>query len=333
PIDDNALLATMWELVWAGRLTGDTLAPVRMLLAGGKTAHKSRRGGPRSGRTTRFSRPSVGLGGVGGPAPPNRPRMPSRAGPATASGRWSLLPAVETDPTIRGLATAEQLLDRYGVLTRGSVVAEGIVGGFAGVYRVLAGAEEAGRVRRGYFVEHLGAAQFGTTGAVDRMRALSESSASTSTPRSSTSGASAATERDHTAPRRAVVLAATDPASPFGASVPWPDRGPEEGATDDSAQTQHRAGRKAGALVALVDGRLGLYLERGGRTALTYTDDPGQLSLIAHALKAQVTHRSVASLIVKKIDGHPALSSTHPFAAALVEAGFHTAPQGLRMRR
>ncbi|MGB3828582.1 MAG: DEAD/DEAH box helicase [Ornithinimicrobium sp.] len=323
PIDDAALLATIWELVWAGRLSGDTLAPVRMLLSGGKTAHKSRRAAPRSSRATRWSRPSVGLGGVGVPAPPSRPRMPSRAGPATAPGRWSLLPQVETDPTVRALATAEQLLDRYGVLTRGSVGAEGIVGGFAGVYRILAGAEEAGRVRRGYFVEHLGAAQFGTTGAVDRMRALSESSAAPATP---------APGARPSAPR-VVVLAATDPASPFGASVPWPERDPGIDDVEDSVPATHRAGRKAGALVALVDGRLGLYLERGGRTALTYTEDPEKLALIAQALKAQVTHRSVASLTVKKIDGASALSSTHPFADALTEAGFHTAPQGLRMRR
>ncbi len=212
------------------------------------------------------------------------------------------------------------------MLTRGSVVAEDIVGGFAGVYRILAGAEEAGRVRRGYFVEHLGAAQFGTTGAVDRMRALSDSSTTTGTI-STGPGAT------HGAPSRAVVLAATDPASPFGASVPWPEREPGDGPSEDSAQTQHRAGRKAGALVVVVDGHLGLYLERGGRTALTYSDDPDQLSLIAHALKSQVTHRSVASLIVKKIDGASALSGIHPFAQALTEAGFHTAPQGLRMRR
>ncbi len=325
PIDDDTLLAMMWELVWGSAMTGDTLAPVRVLLSGGKTAHKSRRSSPRSGRATRYARPSVGLGGIGAAAPPSRPRMPSRAGPASASGRWSLLPQVETDPTVRGLATAEQLLDRYGVVTRGSVVAEGIVGGFAGVYRILAGAEEAGRVRRGYFVEHLGAAQFGTTGAVDRMRALSETTPTTE-PRSG------GPDTPSNPSTRVVVLAATDPASPFGASVPWPEREAETTANGPTP-AQHRPGRKAGALVAVVDGRLGLYLERGGRTALTYTQDPDQLSLIAQALKLQVTHRSVASLIVKRIDGASALSSTHPFARALTEAGFHTAPQGLRMRR
>lgn len=345
PIDDTVLLATMWELVWCGRLTGDTLSPVRMMLAGGKGAHKSRRNTPRSGRTTRWSRPSAGLGGAGlggaglpGAPTPQRPRMPTRTGPATAAGRWSLLPEVVTDPTVRALATSEQLLDRYGVLTRGSVIAEGIVGGYAGVYRILAGAEEAGRVRRGYFVEHLGAAQFGTTGAVDRMRALSDSAAPTAASTTPPSRANAQHDR-------AIVLAATDPANPFGASVPWPERSTatiNTGAAKstssssddaDSSTGQHRPGRKAGALVALVDGHLGLYLERGGRTALTYTENPEQLAAIARGLSNQVTHRSVTSLIVKKIDGGPALSGTHPFAKALIEAGFHTAPQGLRMRR
>ncbi len=336
PIDDTTVLATMWELVWGGRLTGDTLSPVRMMLVGGKGAHKSRRSTPRSGRTTRWSRPSAGLGGTGlggaglpGAPTPQRPRMPTRTGPATAAGRWSLLPEVVTDPTVRALATAEQLLDRYGVLTRGSVVAEGIVGGYAGVYRILAGAEEAGRVRRGYFVEHLGAAQFGTTGAVDRMRALSEGIAPATASGSPPSQGSAKQAR-------AIVLAATDPANPFGASVPWPERSTNTNKTSDGRDAhtgQHRPGRKAGALVALVDGHLGLYLERGGRTALTYTQDPDQLASIARGLSDQVMHRSVTSLIVRKIDGGPALSSTHPFATALTEAGFHTAPQGLRMRR
>lgn len=225
--------------------------------------------------------------------------MPTRSGPATAVGRWSALPEVETDPTTRAVATAEQLLDRYGVLTRGSVVSEGILGGFAGVYRVLATAEEAGRVRRGYFVEHLGAAQFGSTGAVDRLRALG-------------------TEDDSV-----LVLAATDPASPFGAAIPWPDRSEEA----------HRPGRKAGALVVSVGGKLALYLERGGRTSLTYTQDPEVCAATAGALAGLVRAGRLDSLTVAKIDGASALSSDHPLGAALQDAGFHTAPQGLRLRR
>ncbi|MGB7447912.1 MAG: DEAD/DEAH box helicase, partial [Ornithinimicrobium sp.] len=326
PLDDATVLATMWQLVWEGRLTGDTLAPLRMLLSGGKSAHKSRRSGPRPGRTTRWSRSPAGL--AAGTPRTGRPAMPRRTGPATAAGRWSLLPEPELDGTLRAVATAEQLLDRYGVVTRGSVMAEGIEGGYAGVYRILASAEEAGRVRRGYFVEHLGAAQFGTTGAVDRMRALSE-----------------AVERDRGDERsKVVVLAATDPANPYGASMPWPTRGgasgregrgSRDGGADgvEPAGSQHRPGRKAGALVVLADGALALYLERGGRTALTFTDDADALGSAAAALADQVRHRGVATLTVAKIDGGPALSSDHPLAGALTGAGFHTAPQGLRMRR
>jgi len=296
PLADDRLLGLLWELVWAGHLTGDTLAAVRALLSGGRTTHKARRTGARS---TRWSRSSVSLAGRSA-----RPALPTRSGPPTGVGRWSALPLIEADPTVRALATAEQLLDRYGVLTRGSVVAEGIAGGYAGVYRILAGAEEAGRVRRGYFVEHLGAAQFGTTGAVDRLRAMSQ-------------------RRDGEDPD-IQVLAATDPANPYGAAVPWPEQADSEGS--------HRPGRKAGALVVLTDGDLTVYLERGGRTALTWTDDQSHLTLAARALADQVRFRGLATLTVHRIDGGPALG-VHALAAALQEAGFHATPRGLRLRR
>jgi ATP-dependent Lhr-like helicase len=258
----------------------------------------------------------------------SRPALPVRSGPPTATGRWSLLPPVEGEATVRALATAEQLLDRYGVLTRGSVVAEGIAGGYAGVYRVLATAEEAGRVRRGYVVEGLGAAQFGTAGAIDRLRAL---------------------DHDEEQPGRApevVLLAATDPANPYGASVPWPERGvsPDDGqdaAADETAVPStgtHRPGRKAGSMVVLVDGALVLYLERGGRTALTFSApprlDPGVVwSGVADALVGAVRSGALRGVTIARVDGGPALGSTSPLTSALVEAGFHTAPQGLRLRR
>ncbi|MGI8947230.1 MAG: Lhr family ATP-dependent helicase, partial [Ornithinimicrobium sp.] len=296
-VEDTRLLAALWDLVWTGHLSGDTLAPVRALLGGGRATHKTRRTGARS---TRWSRSSVALA-----SRPSRPALPTRSGPPTGVGRWSALPALEQDPTVRALATAEQLLDRYGVLTRGSVVAEEIPGAYAGVYRTLADAEEAGRVRRGYFVEHLGAAQFGTTGAVDRLRDLSR----------------VRDDQD----LDVLVLAATDPANPYGAAVPWPQ---QSGAPEGG----HRPGRKAGALVVLADGDLVLYLERGGRTALTWTDDDDRLTGAAKALATQVRHRGLAVLTVHRIDGIPALGE-HPLAHALGEAGFHPTPQGLRLRR
>ena len=171
--NDGEVADAIWDLVWAGLLTNDTLAPLRVLLSGQprRTAAPARvvprpRPGGVPGRRYGFGRPI----------------MPARSGPPTVSGRWSLLPgrgAAEaagdsTDQTVRAHALALTLLDRHGVLTRGAVAAERIVGGFAAVYPVLRAMEEAGQCRRGYFVEGLGGAQFALPGAVDRMRALAD---------------------------------------------------------------------------------------------------------------------------------------------------------------
>ncbi|WP_199562436.1 Lhr family helicase, partial [Micromonospora deserti] len=154
--DDAALTAVIWDLVWAGHLTNDTLAPLRAVLGGGG-AHRSRPAAPR----TRYRRPG-------------RVALPTRGGPPTVAGRWSRLPERDTDPTRRAAALADVLLERHGVVTRGAVVAEQVAGGFAAVYPVLAALEERGAARRGYFVEGLGAAQFAVPGAVDRIRALAD---------------------------------------------------------------------------------------------------------------------------------------------------------------
>ena len=284
--EDTPLVTALWDLVWAGRLTNDTLAPLRTLVGGGKGTHRSRPARPRS----RYARP--------------RAAMPSRTGPPTAAGRWSLLPAVDTDPTRRAHAAAEGLLDRYGVVTRGAVVAERLPGGFAAAYRVLSAFEDSGRARRGYFVAGLGAAQFATVGAVDRLRAHA---------------APAAAGRDSTP---ALVLAATDPANPYGAALPWPDRQGEPGG--------HRPGRKAGALVVLVDGALVLYVERGGRTLLSWSDDAESLRAAADALALAVRDGALGSLRVERADGE-AIQST-PLGTALATAGFHVTPRGLRLR-
>ncbi|HEX6337862.1 MAG TPA: ATP-dependent helicase [Jiangellaceae bacterium] len=284
--DDTALVTALWDLVWAGRLTNDTLAPLRTLVGGGKASHRSRPARPRS----RYARP--------------RAAMPSRTGPPTAAGRWSLLPAVDTDPTRRAHAAAEGLLDRHGVVTRGAVVAERLPGGFAAAYRVLSAFEDSGRARRGYFVAGLGAAQFATIGAVDRLRAH---------------GGPAAAGRDSTP---ALVLAATDPANPYGAALPWPDRPAESGG--------HRPGRKAGALVVLVDGALVLYVERGGRTLLSWSDDAESLRAAADALALAVRDGALGALRVERADGE-AIQST-PLGSALATAGFHVTPRGLRLR-
>ncbi len=312
--DDEALAGTLWSLVWAGRVTGDTFAPVRGLLGGGRTAHRRPAPGPRRSRYGGRRGPLGALGSV-----PARPALPARAGPPRVSGRWSLLPPAERDVTLRALATAELLLDRYGVLTRGAVAAEDVPGGFAGVYRVLGRAEEAGRVRRGYFVEGLGASQFGTSGAVDRLRAGSGASA----------GAAG-----RSAPQ-ALVLAASDPANPYGAALPWPDRAvdPSEPQEPGDRRRRHQPGRKAGAVVVLVGGELVLYVERGGRTLLTHSEDPALLEVAAGALAEAVRRGTLGRITVEKADGDRLLGSGHPVVGALEAAGFHLTPRGLRVRR
>ena len=146
--------------------------------------------------------------------------MPVRSGPPETAGRWALLPVRDDDPTRRAHARAEHLLERHGVVTRGAVMSERVAGGFAGVYKVLSAFEDTGRCRRGYFIEGLGAAQFGSAGAIDRLRTFSEPD--------SGSGAKPAV----------VALAATDPANVYGAALPWPDAG-------DVERSGHRPGRKA----------------------------------------------------------------------------------------
>jgi ATP-dependent helicase Lhr and Lhr-like helicase len=258
--------------------------------------------------------PLRALKGVGRSSPALRPgrrlrrgpSLPVRQGPPSGVGRWSLLPERSGDPTRRMSALADQLLDRHGVLTRGAVVAESVPGGFSAVYPVLKAMEEAGHCRRGYFVEKLGAAQFAMPGAVDRMRGLVAGSAE---------------------PTGAIVLAATDPANPFGAALPWPDRPPVEGETPTKG---HRPGRKAGALVVVVEGSLVLYVERGGRTVLTYSADPPVLQPAVDALALAVRQGALGKLAVEKADGASVEDS--PVARAMEAAGFRHTPRGLRLR-
>ncbi|MET1087064.1 MAG: crosslink repair DNA glycosylase YcaQ family protein [Arthrobacter sp.] len=308
-LSDQEVVTALWDLAWAGRITGDTFAPVRALIAGGHTAHRQVARAPRA-RAPRLSRlgrshgtglmGSAGLGGgrYGGSSP-------ALATPPMAAGRWSALPQPELDATIHARATAELLLDRYGVVTRGSVVAEQILGGFGLMYKVLARLEEAGRCRRGYFIEHLGAAQFAVPATVDRLRSYSED-----------------TQLAKPEPV-ALALAATDPANPYGAALPWP-------ALHDEAGTGHRPGRKAGALVVLVDGALVLYVERGGKTLLAFSDNDAILAAAGSALVGVVTRGAVDKLIMEKVNGHEILDT--PVAAALSAAGAYSTPKGLRIR-
>jgi ATP-dependent Lhr-like helicase len=321
--DDSEVAAAIWDLVWAGLLTNDTLAPLRVALDGPKrraAAPARPVPRPRPGRRYSFGRPA----------------MPTRTGPPTVSGRWSLLPGRgvlaaadrgQDDQTMRAHALALTLLERHGVLTRGAVAAERITGGFAAVYPVLRAMEEAGQCRRGYFVEGLGGAQFALPGAVDRMRALDSGTVRGERDPGMVRGDGSPRDRrvpGGPPPGSALVLAAADPAQPYGAALPWPDRPGE-------TPTSHRPGRKAGALTVLVDGSLILYVERGGRTLLSWTDEAEVLAPAATALAAAVRAGALGRLTVERADGERA-GGDSPLTQALEAAGFRPSPRGLRLR-
>ena len=271
---DAQLVEVLWSLVWAGRITNDGWAALRARIAGTRT-----------------------------PVRRGRSRLPQRSGPPAAAGRWSLLPVPAAAPAEAAAAQGQALLERHGIVTRGSVVSERVPGGFAAVYRVLSAFEDAGRCRRTYAVEGLGAAQFALPGAVDRLRALAATGPRSTTP-------------------AMVVLAATDPAQAYGAALPWPDHA--------AADRSHRPGRKAGAVVVLADGEPVLYLERGGKSLLTWEHPRDRLLAAARALASQAPHVGVDRFTIGRVDGVVADQDT---ADLLVEAGFLPTPRGFRSPR
>ena len=383
-LGDTELNDALWSLLWSGRVTNDTIAPLRALLAGGPHRPQARAVRPpvdevcrpaRFARPLRLAaraprrhelRPGRGRRGRGDHARRSRAGRAAGSGPSTGVGRWTALPPAESDPTVRAVTNAELLLDRYGVLTRGSVVTEDVPGGFAAVYRVLAAAEEAGKVRRGYFVEGLGASQFASTGAVDRLRSMSrlpggdeagggrrvdaadgDEWLAPSPAASAASGRGGQRGRERTGPP-ALVLAASDPANPYGAAhrvararvdrrrsrrAGRCEGRRRRGSPKASRRKGHQPGRKAGALVVLVDGELVLYVERGGKTMLCWSDDPEHLQAAADALALAVREGALGRLTVEKADGASVLGSDHPLVQALSQAGFHMTPRGLRLRR
>jgi ATP-dependent Lhr-like helicase len=217
-------------------------------------------------------------------------------GPPAAAGRWSLVSDLIHDdptPTERAHALALQLLDRHGVVTREAALAEGTPGGFSAVYPILKAMEETGAVRRGYFVEGLGAAQFAHPGAVDRLRGVRDA------------------DDDEPSVR---VLAAADPAQPYGAALSWPE-------------TAGHPSRSAGAYVVLANGEPAAFLERGAKTLVTFGGDPARWTdAVASLVKDGVVRR----IELRTIDGHPA--TEHPAAAALRDAGFVDGYRGLTLR-
>ena len=278
--NDAELLVALWDLVWAGEVTNDSLAPLRAVLAGGGVAPKRARAGARP-----------------------RPGRLSRLGPPAGAGRWSLVqPLLEPAPTPTEAAHAQalQLLERYGVVTREAVLAEGIVGGYASVYAVLKVLEERGRARRGYFVAGLGAAQFALPGAVDRLRSTREIIDLRINP------------DQLPAP---IVLAATDPAQPYGATLAWPI-------------SAGRPARSANAIVVLHQGIPTVWFDQRGHHLVmfpTTINDPSW----AGALVDLVKNGRQRSVEVRKVDGGP----VPPEIAELLRvAGFADGYRGLVLR-
>ncbi|MGA7615783.1 MAG: DEAD/DEAH box helicase, partial [Thermoanaerobaculia bacterium] len=270
---ENDTVDAVWNLVWKGLVTNDTLEPLRA-----------------------FTRP-----------PRRRRRADFRSRldvPPAVVGRWSLVEQLigrDVSRTERMTAVAQQLLARYGVVTRESGAAESIPGGFSAVYDLLKQMEERGRVRRGYFIAGVAATQFALPPALDRLRA-------------------AKSQPDQP---ESVILAATDPANPYGSLLPWPESG-------------RQLSRSVGARVILVDGALALYVSRGEGQMLAFLpeDEPDRgrtAAAVARELARWVEESGRRTLLIPQIDEKPA--GDHPLAAALIEEGFVATAMGLQFRR
>jgi ATP-dependent Lhr-like helicase len=286
-VPERAVLDALWDLVWAGEITNDTFAPLRAL---------------------RWRRPS-------GERRPRPGRL--QMGPPEAAGRWSLVDRAAAAAgvaeararggaaaTTRLHAFAAAMLERHGVLTREAVAAEEVEGGFSAVYPVLRAMEESGRIRRGYFVDGLGAAQFALPGAVDRLRAMRDSSTDA-------------------AGRVVHLLAAADPANPYGAALPWPRRG----------ETDRRPlARAAGAYVVLVDGAAALYLERGGHSLqlLPAADDGETAHVAISAMRELVESGRLRELVISRVEGEAVAASR--WRPLLEQAGFVAGYRGFVLR-
>jgi len=275
-ITTEELQEALWDLVWAGEVTNDAFAPLRSPKLSAPWSQQARADRRRSfSARRRGSQPQV-------------------------QGRWSLtqnLFRADVDPVQRRRTQAELLLERYGIVTREQVLAEGIPGGFSSLYDQLAALETVGVARRGYFVEGLGGAQFALPGAVERLRAQRD---------------------DDEAPP--VVLAATDPAQPYGAVLKWPRK----------SETTRGAARQAGAYVVLAGAEPVLYVERGGKglQVLVEADDP-RIAASLEALADGVRRGRVRRLALERLDGEPIVGSA--YEEPLIELGFRPGPRKLTL--
>jgi ATP-dependent helicase Lhr and Lhr-like helicase len=289
----NDVVDTLWKLVWNGEVTNDTLAPVRSLTRSTRSAAPSRSGQTPSGRRVSSRR--------SGRARPQRPALL----PGT-EGRWSLLriPDEATfSPTERKMEQVRQLLDRMGIVTRESVAAENIDGGFSAIYPILRALEDSGQIRRGYFIEGLGAAQFAAPGADERLRHL--------------------VSQEETGNAKTVTISAVDPANPFGSVISWPAL-----AGRNAAKPQ----RTSGALVFIRSGFAIGYLNRGFDSLTTFrhkdSDQPAMPNHVADVIAELAGSRG--PILLTSIDGHPAQDSD--LAPEFLAAGFQSSSSGLRHR-
>ncbi len=293
---DSELLTALWDLVWAGEVTNDSLAPLRALMSSKPSSRNER---PTAATYTRMGRRS------GARLMRSKVGSVARLGPPAGAGRWSLVDDVmgEVSQTESLHATVMQLLERYGVVTREAVLGEGTRGGFAGVYGVLKMLEERGTVRRGYFVEGLGAAQFALPGAVDRLRAERE------------------TVDLELHPERvpeAIVLAATDPAQPYGAAMDWP-------------ATTGRPSRSAGALVVIEAGDPLVWFDTRSHHLVTFDAGLVRTSWI-EALESATKDGRVSRLEIRKVNGSSVNDDDDVVGVvreALLAAGFTPGYRGL----
>lgn len=387
--DTAEISAALWRLVWAGAVTNDSFAPVRAMLAGVRSAHPTpaaparlTRVGRRGAGRIAAARASMGNGLAGGygadsysssgySAPATGRGLRSLRGgfhgaaPAVApqdSGRFSRVDTLLQEPveaTVTALARADLLLDRYGVLTRGCLQVEDSAGGFSQLYRIYSAAEDRALVRRGYFIEGLGAAQFAAPATVDLLRSTADSLSVPAGPQGFGAtqgfGASAYTPQRTDTERvygtfTVTLLAATDPANPYGAALSWPAI--PSFAHEGEGTVKHRPARKAGACVVLVDGAPVLYVERGAKTLLAFTTDPILLEAAAPALARLVSAGGTEKISVEKVNDvellgtHTVSTSTlgasdgevmeHPveaLRAALQAQGFYATVRGLSLRR
>jgi ATP-dependent Lhr-like helicase len=289
-VDPAELQEALWDLAWAGEVTNDAFAPLRaprLALARG-----DRDRGRRFARRRRPAAPQI-------------------------QGRWSLTVTLFADPPAHGprqRALAEILLERYGIVTRETVLAEGIPGGFSALYGELANLETLGTARRGYFVEGLGGAQFALPAAVERLRGLRTDE-----------------------PSGALVLAATDPANAYGAALPWPRREDGEGSEGEAGRGGGRRARRVpGAYVVMLDAEPALYLERGGKGLLPLRaplDDQGApaawLAPALAALAGHVQRGLLKRVALERFEGEPVVGSR--FEDVLLEAGFRQGPRKLTL--